>query len=102
METSGIKSIKERFEALMADCRAQIPEKDLPLIQNAMDRALSALGDMQWENGEYVLHHSISVARIAVVELGLSTDSLIACLLHNIFDKTDHPFSIVEIKKILG
>ena len=99
METSGIESIKESFKTLVAECRVQIPEKDFPLIQNAMDHAISALGDRQWENGEFILHHSISVARIAVLELGLSTDSLIACLLHNVFDKTDHPFSSDEIKK---
>ncbi len=99
METSGVESIKESFKTLIAECRIQIPEKDFPLIQNAMDHAISALGDRQWENGEFILHHSISVARIAVLELGLSTDSLIACLLHNVFDKADHPFSSDEIKK---
>lgn len=100
METSGIESIKESFKMLVADCRVQIPETDFPLIENAMDHAISALGDKQWENGEFILHHSISVARIAVLELGLSTDSLIACLLHNVFDKADHQFSSVEIKKV--
>jgi GTP pyrophosphokinase len=64
-----------------------------------MDQAFSTLGESRWENGEYILLHSISVARIAVIELGLSTDSLIACLLHNIFDNPDHPFLPAEIKK---
>ncbi len=99
METSGIESIKESYKALMSECRGLIPEKDLSLVQDAMDHALDALGTAKWENGEYILHHSISVARIAVIELGLSTDSLVACLLHNIFDKTDHKFSLAEITK---
>ncbi|HWR99096.1 MAG TPA: RelA/SpoT family protein [Prolixibacteraceae bacterium] len=99
METSGIEVIKESYMALMAECKGQIPESDLPLVHHAMDHALNILGDSQWENGEYILQHSISVGRIAVLELGLSTDSMIACLLHNIFDKADNPFSIAEIKK---
>jgi GTP diphosphokinase / guanosine-3',5'-bis(diphosphate) 3'-diphosphatase len=99
METSGIESIKESFRALMSECKDQIQEKDLALVQNAMDHALTAVGNAQWENGEYILHHSISVARIAVIELGLSTDSLIACLLHNTFDQTVHQFSAADITK---
>lgn len=99
METTGIERINESYKALVTECRELIPEKDLPLMHQAMDHALSVLGDRQWENGEYILHHSISVARIAVIELGLSADPLIACLLHNVFDSTDHPFSAADIRK---
>lgn len=99
METIGIKRITEQYEALLADSRVQIPEKDLPLIQKAMEFAMTILGEKQWENGEYILNHSIAVARIAVLELGLSSDSLIACLLHNTFDKVAHPFSPAEVQK---
>jgi GTP pyrophosphokinase len=83
----------------MSECKGQIPEQDLPLVQDAMDHALTTVGNAQWENGEFILHHSISVARIAVIEMSLSTDSLIACLLHNTFDLSDHPFSIADIAK---
>ncbi len=99
METSGIERIKESYRALITECQSFIPDKDFPLVHHAMDHAVSILGESQWENGEYIIHHSISVARIAVMELGLSTDSLIACLLHNIFDKNNPPFSPAEIKK---
>jgi GTP pyrophosphokinase len=99
METFDIERIKEKYRTLMNDCRAQIPEKDLSLVEIAMNHALTSLGLKQWENGEYIINHSISVARIAVLELGLSTDSLISCLLHNVFDQSDHPFSASEIKK---
>jgi len=99
MESTGIERIRDSFKALMTECRPQIPEADHLLVQKAMDQALLTLGDAKWENGEYILHHSIAVGRIAVLELGLSTDSLIACLLHNTFDKAHHQFSAAEIKK---
>ncbi|MEK7718021.1 MAG: RelA/SpoT family protein [Bacteroidota bacterium] len=99
MESLGIERIKDSFKALMTECRPQIPEADHLLVQKAMDQALLTLGDAKWENEEYILHHSIAVGRIAVLELGLSTDSLIACLLHNTFDKGHHQFSATEIKK---
>lgn len=99
MEPSGIELIKENYSALMAECKGQIPDSEHPLIQFAMDHALKILGDSRWENGEYILQHSVSVGRIAVLELGLSTDSLIACLLHNIFNTTNNRFSVAEIRK---
>jgi GTP pyrophosphokinase len=99
METSGIERIKESYKALITECQHHIPDHEFPLVHAAMDHAVAVLGELKWENGEFILHHSISVARIAVLELGLSTDSLIACLLHNIFDQAENPFSTAEIKK---
>ncbi|MEI7828452.1 MAG: RelA/SpoT family protein [Prolixibacteraceae bacterium] len=99
MESSGIDTILGSFKTLMNDCRIQIPEADLPMVQNAMDHAILALGESKWENGEYILQHSISVGRIAVLELGLSSDSLAACLLHNVFEKPENLFTASEIKK---
>lgn len=99
METSGIEQIKANYQTLMADCHLHIPAIDLPLVEQAMDAAIQLLGESQWENGEFILNHSVSVARIAVLELGLSTDSLIACLLHNVFNQSNHPFSAADIKK---
>jgi GTP pyrophosphokinase len=99
MESSGIDTILANYKTLMNDCRIQIPEADLPMVQNAMDHAILALGESKWENGEYILQHSMSVGRIAVLELGLSTDSLVACLLHNVFEKPENLFTAAEIKK---
>ena len=99
MEKSGIERIKESYRALITECQLHIPEKDFPLVHHAMDHAILILGESKWENGEFILHHSISVARIAVLELGLSTDSLIACLLHNTFDQKSNYFFPVEVAK---
>lgn len=99
MESSGINTFLESFKTLMKDCTVQIPEADLPMVQKAMDHAILSLGESKWENGEYILQHSISVGRISVLELGLSTDSLVACLLHNVFDKPEISFSASDIKK---
>jgi guanosine-3',5'-bis(diphosphate) 3'-pyrophosphohydrolase len=99
MESSGTVRIKGSYNALMTECKPHLPQGDLPMVGKAFEHALSVLGDSAWENGELILQHSISVGRIAVLELGLSTDSLVACLLHNLFDKSHQLFSTVEIKK---
>ncbi len=99
MESSGTERIKGSYKALMTECKPHLPQGDIPMVEKAMEHALSVIGDSTWENGELILQHSISVGRIAVLELGLSTDSLVACLLHNVFDKSHQLFSTAEIKK---
>lgn len=99
MESSVIERIKGSYKALMTECKPLLPEVDIPLVEKAFNQALLVLGESAWENGELILQHSISVGRIAVLELGLSTDSLVACLLHNIFDKSHQQFSVAEIRK---
>ena len=98
MEKSSNDIIIESFNRLMVDFESVIPDKDHVFIRDAMDFALNCIGDSRWENNEYILLHSLSVARIAVKELGLSSDSLVASLLHNVYSKSEHPFVFDEVK----
>ena len=56
-------------------------------------------GDRKKKSGDFVLSHSISVARIVVEEIGLGADTIIAAILHNIFYQ-DH--SSLEIEARFG
>lgn len=102
MEKQINDKIELAYRQLISDCAKIIPEKDLPVIEKAMALAVDQIGDLTWENGELILLHSISVARISVVELGLSTDSLISSLLHNVFGKSGKPFIFDEVHNNFG
>ncbi len=102
MEKQKNDKIELAYRQLISDCARIIPEKDLPVIEKAMTLAVDQIGDLTWENGELILLHSISVARISVVELGLSTDSLISSLLHNVFGKSGKPFIFDEVHSNFG
>ncbi|NEW84428.1 MAG: bifunctional (p)ppGpp synthetase/guanosine-3',5'-bis(diphosphate) 3'-pyrophosphohydrolase [Mariniphaga sp.] len=96
------KKIQNAYNALIFQCTKNLPEGDLPLVENAFDFAAKAIGNSTWENGEFILSHSISVAKIAVLELGLSTDALISSLLHNVYEHKGVVFTAEEVKKQFG
>jgi GTP diphosphokinase / guanosine-3',5'-bis(diphosphate) 3'-diphosphatase len=96
------EKIQNAYNALIFQCARSLPESDMPLVDKAFDFAAEILGNSVWNEGEFVLNHSISVARIAVIELGLSTDALISSLLHNVFGSKGIVFSIEDVKRQFG
>jgi len=96
------EKIQNAYNALIFQCAKSLPESDLPLVDKAFSFASETIGNSVWDNGEFILNHSISVAKIAVIELGLSTDALISSLLHNVFGFKEIAFSAEEIKKQFG
>ena len=80
-------------------CKKNLPEKDLNKITEAFNLLVEVFGDRKKKSGDFVLSHSISVARIVAEEIGLGVDTIIAALLHNIFYQ-DH--SSLEIEERFG
>ncbi len=87
------------FSDLFELCKNNFQEKDLLKIREAYDLLVEVFGDRKKKSGEFVLNHSISVARIVVEEIGLGVDTVIAAILHNIFYQ-DH--SALEIESKFG
>lgn len=96
------EKIQNAYNALIFKCSKSVPSTDLPLVDKAFSFAVDVLGDSVWNKGEFILNHSISVAKIAVIELGLSTDALISALLHNVYGPNKLEFSFEEVKKLFG
>ncbi len=93
------EEIEKAFAEFFGLCKNNLPEKDLPKIQDAFNLLVEVFGDRKKKSGEFVLSHSISVARIVVQELGLGVDTVVAAILHNIFYQ-DH--SALDIEKRFG
>jgi GTP pyrophosphokinase len=91
--TEKEKEFSEFFEL----CKNSLPEKDLLKIREAFNLLVDVFGDRKKKSGEFVLLHSISVARIVVEEIGLGVDTIIAAILHNIFYQ-DHSALEIEAK----
>ena len=96
------EKIQNAYNALIFQCSRSMPVSDLPLVDKAFSFAAETIGNSVWNEGEFILNHSISVAKIAVVELGLSTDALISALLHNVYGPNGVEFSFEEVKKRFG
>jgi GTP diphosphokinase / guanosine-3',5'-bis(diphosphate) 3'-diphosphatase len=102
VETIINEKIQNEFKVLIDLCPKSMISNDLPVIEKAFYFACENIGNIIWEKGEFILVHSISVAKIAVLELGLSTDSLIAALLHNVFRPDGILFSVEDVRKQFG
>ncbi|MDR3227627.1 MAG: RelA/SpoT family protein [Prevotellaceae bacterium] len=84
MESSEIKNRKNIYDAFAEfanDCN-MMSEKDLMAIKKSFDIAVDCLSDYTRENGNPFIFHALYVAQIIVVELGLSSTSVVAMFLH--------------------
>jgi len=96
------EKIQNSYHALIFQCTRNLPADDLPVIDKAFNFAAQILGNSIWNEGEFILNHSIAVAKIAVLELGLSTDSLISALLHNVYGSHGIEYSFEQVKSRFG
>jgi GTP pyrophosphokinase len=69
---------------------------DLKKVEDAARTAYEILGDTSWETGGPIIFHSLSVAKIVAIEIGLGTDPVIAALLHNVFESTHEKDDLIS------
>lgn len=76
---------------------------DLTKVEEACRFAYQILGNKSWESGGPIIYHSMDVAQIVALAIGLGTDPVVAALLHNVFESTaDKDELIAEIPLRFG
>ena len=81
----GLKEeIATRYEHLKEFCQLTWDDGAMYRLSNAYDFASEILGDTKFQHGEVILNHSLDVATIIAMEIGLEPDSVITGLLHNV------------------
>lgn len=93
------EEIERDFTEFYEICKSSMPEKDLVKVKEAFELLVDVFGDRKKKSGEFVLSHSVSVARIVIEEIGLGVDTVVAAILHNIFY---HEHSALEIEAKFG
>jgi len=93
------EEIEKAFAEFYEICKNSMSEKDLAKVKEAFQLLVDVFGDRKKKSGEFVLSHSISVARIVIEEIGLGVDTVVAAILHNIFY---HDHSALEIENKFG
>lgn len=96
----GQKMVEEMRDELFERAQEQLPATDLPRIKDAYELAAHAHASQIRKSGIPYITHPISVARIALVELGLGTNSIMAALLHDVVEDTD--YTIEDIRSRFG
>ncbi|MBE9466734.1 MAG: bifunctional (p)ppGpp synthetase/guanosine-3',5'-bis(diphosphate) 3'-pyrophosphohydrolase [Bacteroidetes bacterium] len=93
-------TIKNKCHELLKKCKIFLEKKDVQLIRMALDIAIDTHTDTKSGKGETYIFHLISVAQIAVEEMGLSTTSIICSLLYDVVKLKN--VSIEEIEEKFG
>lgn len=86
MENTMNVKFEKKLATLLEVCRKSSVALDLAKIEEAAKAAFRILGDTCWESGEAIIFHSFDVAYIVAHDIGIGTDSIVAALLHNIFE----------------
>lgn len=86
MENTIDLKFENKLAKLLEVCRKSSVTLDLVKIEEAAKTAFRILENSSWESGEAIIFHSIDVAYIVAHDIGIGTDSIVAALLHNVFE----------------
>ncbi|MDO4496261.1 MAG: HD domain-containing protein [Bacteroidales bacterium] len=95
--TRMVEEMRDELFERAAEC---LPASELPRIHAAYELAAKAHGNQMRKSGIPYITHPISVARIALVELGMNTPAVQAALLHDVVEDTD--YTLDDIKNAFG
>lgn len=96
----GQRIVDEAREEFFARVSDLLPTSDYSRVKSAYDLAAEAHSKQIRKSGIPYITHPIAVARIALVELGLKTNSVMAALLHDVVEDTD--YTVEDIRKHFG
>ncbi len=96
------RAIEAKYKELIEACRQRSPlnEKDEEDIYRAFTLARNSHSGVRRKSGEPYIFHPLSVALIAVREIGLGPIAVISCLLHDVVEDTD--ISLEQISAAFG
>jgi GTP pyrophosphokinase len=78
------EQILNRYDNLKEFCQLTWDDAAYIKLENAFDFAQNVIGEQCFSHGEVILKHSLEVASIIAMEIGLEPDSVITGLLHNV------------------
>ncbi|MEI6681967.1 MAG: RelA/SpoT family protein [Bacteroidota bacterium] len=93
------KEIIKRYRNLLRVWKPRNPE-DKKVVRKAFKMALEAHKDMRRKTGEPYIYHPLSVATIAVGEIGLGATSIVCALLHDVVEDTE--YTLEDIRGLFG
>lgn len=96
----GQKIVEEARREFFDRVADLLPVTDIPRIKAAYELAAEAHSKQIRKSGIPYITHPIAVARIALVELGLKTNPVMAALLHDVVEDTE--YTVEDIRQHFG
>nr|WP_320022171.1 RelA/SpoT family protein [uncultured Draconibacterium sp.] len=78
------EQIYTRYDHLREFCQLTWDDASFLKLENAFEFVQNILGETRFSHDEVILNHSLEVASIIAMEIGLEPDSVITGLLHNV------------------
>ena len=94
------KEIIRRYRRLLRKAKPILKDGDAKIIKKAFYTSMEAHSGMRRKSGEPYIYHPLEVAEICISEIGLGTTSIVAALLHDVVEDTDH--EIADIQRLFG
>ena len=94
------KALLSKYRKLLRHAKPFLKGNDAKLIKRAFNTSMDAHKDMRRKSGEPYIFHPLTVAQIAVEEIGLGTTSIISALLHDVVEDTE--MEIPDIQRMFG
>jgi GTP pyrophosphokinase len=94
------KEILSKYRSLLLACRHLRSPADRKKIRKAFDVALEAHKDIRRKSGEPYIYHPIAVAKIAALDMGLDSMSVVCALLHDTVEDTY--ITLEDIENLFG
>ncbi len=96
----GQRIVEEARQEFFDRVAERIPANEIPDIEAAYALAAEAHSAQIRKSGIPYITHPIAVARIALVELGLKTKSIMAALLHDVVEDTE--YTVEDMQRHFG
>lgn len=95
-----LQKINAKYDALLAVSQGVLKEDDRKLLEDAYLYSRDLYGEVHHLTGELLIYHCLSIARIAIEEMGLGINSIVAAFLHDAY--ITQAISIEDIRKKFG
>ncbi len=96
----NIELVRQDFKDFVTNCNRCTSFESQQTVLKAFEIAQQAFDGIKKNSGEYHIEHSVAVAKIVALEIGLGTKSIVAAMLHDVLDETD--LQIEEVEQIFG
>lgn len=95
-----LQKITTKYDALLSVSQGLLKEEERNLLESAFLYCRELYGEVRHLTGELLIYHCLSIARIAIEEMGLGINSVVAAFLHDAY--ITQAISIEDIRKKFG
>jgi GTP diphosphokinase / guanosine-3',5'-bis(diphosphate) 3'-diphosphatase len=95
-----LQKIASKYDALLAVSQGQLKEDERKLLEEAFSYCRDLYGESRHLTGELLTYHCLSIARIALEEMGLGINSVVVAFLHDAY--ITQAINIEDISKRFG